>query len=94
MTWSGADVSDEPERTSVGGVPVEALDHRFEPVSVRSLFYKASTTNPDRTVHRWRSTLMDITVIDVDGRHRGFDSIMEPPRVSQIADDLARRLPS
>ena len=52
----------------------------------------AVTTNPSRNVVPWSAVADDITVVDVEGRHRGFDSIMEPPRVGRIADDLAQRL--
>jgi len=94
LQWSGADLPVEAERPTVGGFPAEAFEHPVEHVATPVWLYHASTTNRARNVVPWGAVAEDITVIDVDGRHRGFDSIMEPPRVSQIADDLARRLPS
>ena len=94
LQWSGADLQLEPERRTVGGFPAEAFEHPLQHVATPVWLYHATTTNPARNVVPWGAVADDLTVIDVDGRHRGFDSIMEPPRVSQIADDLARRLSS
>ena len=52
----------------------------------------ATTTNPARTVEKWRVLAPDLADVEVDGRHRGFDSIMGPARVQQIGDDLAARI--
>ncbi len=92
LLWSGASLPDEPERTSVGGVPVRALAHDLARVSIPLVFYRATTTNPARTVARWRTVAPDLTDVEVAGRHRGFDSIMGRRRVSVIADDLVGRL--
>ncbi len=55
------------------------------------VMYAASTTNPDRTYNGWR-TVADVEVVRVEGRHRGFQSIMGADRVHRIASDLASRL--
>ena len=94
LAWSGATLPDEPERTSVGSVPVGALAHDPHRVSVPMVFYRATTTNPARTVARWRTVAPDLIDVEVDGRHRGFDSIMGPRRVPAITSDLVERLES
>ena len=76
MLWSGASLPAEPERTSVGGFPVDALGHRVERVSTPLVFYRATTTNPERTLNKWRAVANEIVDVEVPGRHRGFDSIM------------------
>ncbi len=92
LAWSGATLPDEPERTSVGSVPVGALAHAPDRVGVPMVFYRATTTNPARTVARWRTVAPDLIDVEVAGRHRGFDSIMGPRRVDAITNDLMRRL--
>ncbi|MFA9565309.1 MAG: thioesterase domain-containing protein [Acidimicrobiales bacterium] len=92
LLWSGASLPDEPERTSVGSVPVRALAHDPDRVTVPMVFYRAATTNPARTVAKWRTVAPDLTEVEVAGRHRGFDSIMGRRRVGVIADDLVERL--
>ena len=94
MVWSGAEVPPQPERTSVGGFPVDALDHPIAEVATPLIFYSATTTNPQRTTRRWHTIAADMEIVPVRGRHRGYDSIMEPPRVGAIAADLERRLRS
>ena len=93
---SGATLPDEQQRTSVGHFPVESLGHRLDAIAVPVVLYRASTTNPRRTIDKWRRVaggvpdgLVDVVV---EGRHRGFDSIMGPGRVDQIGDDLITRL--
>jgi thioesterase domain-containing protein len=56
------------------------------------VLYRASTTNPRRTIDRWRELTTDLDDVVVAGRHRGFDSIMGPDRVDLIGRDLHRRL--
>lgn len=92
LLWSGASLPDEPERTSVGGFPVEALGHRIERVSTPLVFYRATTTNPERTLNKWRTVAVEIVDVEVPGRHRGFDSIMGEKGVGLIATDLSARL--
>lgn len=93
MKLSGSDVPDGPKRTSVGGVPVEAFSYQPVPSRVPVIMYAATTTNPERTHHLW-ADVADVTVVSVEGRHRGFESIMSAERVHQITDDLLRRLRS
>ncbi len=92
LLWSGTPLPTEPERTSVGGFPVDALAHDIQRVSSLLVFYRAATTNPERTLHKWRHVAVDLVDVEVSGRHRGFDSIMGPGRVDQIAGDLVERL--
>ncbi len=92
LVWSGTPLPDEPERTSVGGFPVEALSHEIGPVATPVVLYRASTTNPERTLMRWRTVASRIDDVEVPGRHRGFGSIMGPAGVGLIAGDLAARL--
>ena len=92
LAWSGTEVPDQTERTSVGGFPIDALAHRLEPIRTPVVFYAASTTNPDRTWRRWEEIADSIVHVEIAGRHRGFDSIMAAPGVDRIAVDLARRL--
>lgn len=92
LLWSGAALPDEPERTSVGGFPVEALGHRIEQVTTPMVFYRATTTNLERTLKHWHKVAVDIVDVEVPGRHRGFDSIMGAKGVEVMAGDLSRRL--
>ncbi len=92
LAFSGAERADEPKRTSVGHFPVDSLGHRIDSVEVPLVLYRASTTNPERTLDRWRDVAEDLDDVVITGRHRGFDSIMGPGRVDQIAGDLGRRL--
>jgi thioesterase domain-containing protein len=92
LTFSGAAVPDEPKRTSVGHFPVDSLGHRIGSIDVPLVLYRASTTNPQRTIERWRDVAADLDDVVVPGRHRGFDSIMGPERVDVIGRDLSERL--
>ena len=73
-------------------MPFTALDYDPEPTSVPIVLYAANTTNRARTEHRWRTVAPDLLVVPIEGRHRGFDSIMGADRVHQVTDDLATRL--
>ena len=73
------------------GVPIHALHHRPVTSPVPLVLYAANTTNPRRTVHRWRTVAPDMTVVPIEGRHRGFESIMGADRVHQVVDDLMER---
>jgi amino acid adenylation domain-containing protein len=92
LTFSGAALPDEPKRTSVGHFPVDSLGHRIGSIDVPLVLYRASTTNPQRTIERWRDVAADLDDVVVPGRHRGFDSIMGPDRVDLIGGDLDDRL--
>ena len=92
LAYSGATLPDEQERTSVGHFPVESLGHRIDTIDVPVVLYRASTTNPRRTIDKWRDVADGLVDVVVAGRHRGFDSIMGPGRVDVIADDLTSRL--
>jgi thioesterase domain-containing protein/acyl carrier protein len=91
LTFSGSALPDEPKRTSVGHFPVESLGHQIGSIDVPVVLYRASTTNPRRTIDRWRGATSDLDDVVVPGRHRGFDSIMGPDRVELIGHDLIRR---
>jgi amino acid adenylation domain-containing protein len=92
LAYAGAELPEEPKRTAVGHFPVESLGHPITSVDVRVVLYRASTTNPRRTIEKWRSVADELVDVVVPGRHRGFDSIMGPGRVEAIGGDLARRL--
>jgi amino acid adenylation domain-containing protein len=92
LTFSGSAVPEEPKRTSVGHFPVDSLGHQIGSIDVPVVLYRASTTNPQRTIDRWRDVTSDLEDVVVPGRHRGFDSIMGPDRVEIIGRDLNRRL--
>jgi amino acid adenylation domain-containing protein len=92
LAFSGSAVPEEPKRTSVGHFPVESLGHQIRSIDVPLVLYRASTTNPRRTIDRWRELDADLDDVVVPGRHRGFDSIMGPDRVDVIGRDLCRRL--
>ena len=94
MTWSGVEFPAEPKRTSAGGFPVAALRHPIAQVSTPMVFYSASTTNRERTVHKWQPITRQMTVVEIAGRHRGHDSIMGPTGVGLIADDLVDKMAS
>jgi amino acid adenylation domain-containing protein len=92
LAFSGSTVPDEPKRTSVGHFPVDSLGHQIGSIDVPMVIYRASTTNPRRTIERWCELTADLDDVVVPGRHRGFDSIMGPDRVDVIGHDLTRRL--
>ncbi len=91
LTFAGTPIPDAPERTSTGGVPIEAFSYRPTPDEIPVVMYAATTTNPDRTYNGWRD-VADVEVVSVEGRHRGYQSIMGADRVHHIAADLASRL--
>ena len=88
---AGEPVPPPPARTKAG-VPFRALDHRPVRSPVPMALYAPDTTNPARTVHRWRTVAPELRVVPIEGRHRGFRSVMAPDRVRQITDDLVARL--
>jgi thioesterase domain-containing protein/acyl carrier protein len=93
LIWSGATLPKEPERTSVGGFPVQALAHDVEKLHTPLVFYRASTTNPERTLVKWRTVADEVVDVEIPGRHRGYNSIMGAKGVGLIASDLVGRLP-
>ena len=91
LRFAGTPVPEAPERTSAGGVPLEAFRYRPMPTGIPVVMYAATTTNPARTYNGWRR-VADVEVVRVEGRHRGYQSIMATDRVHQITTDLASRL--
>ncbi len=90
LKWSGTTVPPAgPPRRAVGTFPTAAFAHRPGPIDVPIVLYRASTTNPARTIAHWTTLLPNLDDVVVEGRHRGFDSIMATGRVEAIADDLA-----
>lgn len=75
-----------------GSFPAEAFGHQPTGPGVPVVLYRASTTNPARTIERWREVTTEIIDVVIKGRHRGFDSIMHAPKVNRIAEDLDDRL--
>ena len=69
LRFSGTDVPDAPERSSAGGVPLEAFAYRPTPERFPVVLYAATTTNPERTHVGWR-TVAAVEVVSVEGRHR------------------------
>jgi thioesterase domain-containing protein len=92
LTFSGSPVPEELKLTSVGHFPVDSLSHRIGSIDVPLVLYRASTTNPRRTIDRWSELTAELDDVVVPGRHRGFDSIMGPDRADLIGRDLIRRL--
>jgi thioesterase domain-containing protein len=92
LRFAGQELPEQTERTAVGHFPVESLGHPIVSVDAPLVLYRATTTNPARTVEKWRSLAPDLVDVEVAGRHRGFDSIMGPGRVQQIGDDLTERI--
>ncbi len=92
LAFSGATLPEEPKRTSVGHFPVDSLAHEITSIDVPLVVYRASATNPRRTIERWSEVADDLDAVLIPGRHRGFDSIMGPGRVEAIGADLATRL--
>jgi amino acid adenylation domain-containing protein len=97
IAWTGHDVDLTPRgggRRSVG-VPDDAIArYEVDPIGVPVFLVVASTTNPARTLHRWSAVADHIDVASVEGRHRGFDSIMHAGRVDDVAQAIATRLGS
>jgi amino acid adenylation domain-containing protein len=87
LSIAGEPVPASPS-TTASGVPLSALDHTPGPTTVPVVLYAATTTNPARTEHRWRTVAPELRVVPIEGRHRGFDSVMGADRVHQIVDDL------
>jgi thioesterase domain-containing protein len=92
FVWSGGEVAATVERTSVGGFPVEALDHDIPAVRAPMLYFAATTTNPERTIRRWSQVASDIDIVSIPGRHRGLDSVMDADRVHRISGEVMARL--
>ncbi|MEO0492956.1 MAG: AMP-binding protein, partial [Actinomycetota bacterium] len=84
-------VNDDTPRL-VGSFPAEAFGHQPADAGVPMVLYRASTTNPARTVARWVTVAPDLDDVVVVGRHRGFDSIMRPDKVGAISADVVARL--
>ncbi|MEM9515807.1 MAG: amino acid adenylation domain-containing protein, partial [Actinomycetota bacterium] len=92
LSWSGTTVPPSgPPRRAVDTFPTAAFAHRPRSIDLPIVLYRASTTNPERTIAHWSRLLPNLDDVVVEGRHRGFDSIMATGRVEAIADDLAAR---
>ena len=74
------------------GGDLEAFGHEPTPPGVPMVLVRASTTNPARTLDRWRTVAPDLADVVVQGRHRGYDSIMHADKVGAIAAEIARRM--
>jgi thioesterase domain-containing protein/acyl carrier protein len=93
LRWSGAgEPAPAAAPRTVGSFPAEAFGHQPTAPGAPVVFYRASTTNPRRTIDRWRALPTDLHEVEVEGRHRGFDSIMHADKVGGIADDLTGRV--
>jgi len=92
LRFAGQSLPEETKRTAVGHFPVESLGHPISSVDAELVLYRATTTNPARTVEKWRLLAPHLVDVEVAGRHRGFDSIMGPGRVDQIGHDLTARI--
>ncbi len=88
LAWGGQPVERPAVQKTKAGVPLVALDHTPGTSGVPVVLYAARTTNPRRTIRPWRTVAPDLRVVELDGRHRGFRSIMGTDRVHHIADDL------
>jgi thioesterase domain-containing protein/acyl carrier protein len=71
--------------------PAGVFRYAPPPIERPAVLYRASTTNPARTIERWLTVAPGLDDVVVEGRHRGFESIMAPDRVGVIAADLAGR---
>jgi len=72
----------------IGSIPADAFTHEPSPVGVPVVFFAASGTNPERTHRRWSTVASDLSVISVQGRHRGFESVMGADRVGRLVVGL------
>jgi amino acid adenylation domain-containing protein len=88
LRWSGQPVESPAVRKTRAGIPIAALDHEPTPTGVPIVVFAASMTNPNRTYRRWRDVARELRVVPIEGRHRGFESVMGADRVHQIADHL------
>ena len=93
LRWSGTTTTTaETEHRMVGSFPAEAFGHRPTDPGAPMVFYAATTTNPARTHRRWAGIASTLETVEIEGRHRGFDSIMAADKVGPIAADLTARL--
>lgn len=80
-----------PERriaVTGSGVPRSALDGDPSPTEVPVVLLAANTTNPARTIERWRTVASNLSILPIEGRHRGFRSVMGADRVHAITAHL------
>lgn len=92
LEWGGQPTTGDVVDTTASGVPVGALDSRPVRTSVPVTLYAADTTSRDRTERPWRTVAPDLRVVSIQGRHRGFQSVMAADRVGQIVDDVVASL--
>ncbi|MEL6894227.1 MAG: alpha/beta fold hydrolase, partial [Actinomycetota bacterium] len=83
-----ADGVDRAEVAMIGAIPADAFAHEPSRVDTPVVFFAASGTNPARTHRRWQTVADDLTVVPVQGRHRGFESVMGAERVGRLVDGL------
>lgn len=88
LEWGGQPTTGDVVDTTASGVPFGALDDRPVDSSVPVTLYAADTTSRDRTEHAWRAVTPGLRVVPIEGRHRGFQSVMGADRVGVIVDDL------
>ncbi|MFK8025623.1 MAG: AMP-binding protein, partial [Ilumatobacter sp.] len=79
-------------RRSVGVPDGLISGYVVEPIVSPVLLVSADTTNPKRTRRRWEPQASNFVEVLVEGRHRGFDSIMHEGRVDAVAEAIAQRL--
>ncbi|MEM1332403.1 MAG: amino acid adenylation domain-containing protein [Actinomycetota bacterium] len=72
----------------IGSFPADAFAHEPSRVTVPVVFFAASGSNPKRTHRRWREVADDLRVVPVQGRHRGFESLMGAERVPHLVEGL------
>jgi len=89
MRWGGEPV-ERPVRSTASGVPFAALDAAPEPSDVPVLLLRADTTSPHRTEIPWATVATSLRVEVIEGRHRGFDSVMGADRVNVIVEHVQR----
>ena len=92
LRLSGETIETPVVRKTKAGIPFEALDHEPVVSEVPVLLFAARTTNPKRTVHRWRTVAPHLEVVSIEGRHRGYDSVMGADRVGQLVSGVLARL--
>lgn len=92
LEWGGQPTHRDVVDTTASGVPLGALDVDPDESSVPVTLYAADTTSRDRTEHPWRAVAPDVRVVPIQGRHRGFQSVMGADRVGAIVDDLMANL--
>ena len=92
MVWSGAGCRRNRNGHRWAGSRWNALDHPIAESRDTGVFYSGDDDQSATYCAALADVAADMEIGPVPGRHRGYDSIMEPPRVETIATDLERRL--